>query len=381
MPAPRRRFRWGFVVLAAVLVVLLGLVWMFSHQPAKPQRAPGVPVTVVRASLADVPVSVDALGSAQAWKSDLINTQVNGMLTWVAAEGANVKAGQPLAQIDPGPYRAALTTAEGALRRDQAVLAGAEVNLARFQALAAQDSIAKQQVDDQAALVKQDQGAVELDRGQVATAQLNLRYTRIVSPIDGRVCVRLVDPGNIVNTSLTTGIVSVNQISPIAVTFTVPQGDFQHLAQVSDGFRRPLPAVALSQETGQLLGEGEVSIVDNHVDPSTATVELKARFPNDAATLWPGQFVNVRLTLQTLSRVVTIPAAAVNEGPNGSYVYLVGPGEKAVMRPVVVATTQNNLAVITQGVRAGDLVVTDGQMTLRNGMPVLYHGVAAGAGP
>ena len=381
MPAPRRRFRWGFVVLAAVLVVLLGLVWMFSHQPAKPQRAPGVPVTVVRASLADVPVSVDALGSAQAWKSDLINTQVNGMLTWVAAEGANVKAGQPLAQIDPGPYRAALTTAEGALRRDQAVLAGAEVNLARFQALAAQDSIAKQQVDDQAALVKQDQGAVELDRGQVATAQLNLRYTRIVSPIDGRVGVRLVDPGNIVNTSLTTGIVSVNQISPIAVTFTVPQGDFQHLAQVSDGFRRPLPAVALSQETGQLLGEGEVSIVDNHVDPSTATVELKARFPNDAATLWPGQFVNVRLTLQTLSRVVTIPAAAVNEGPNGSYVYLVGPGEKAVMRPVVVATTQNNLAVITQGVRAGDLVVTDGQMTLRNGMPVLYHGVAAGAGP
>jgi len=381
MPAPRRRFRWGFVVLAAVLVVLLGLVWMFSHQPAKPQRAPGVPVTVVRASLADVPVSVDALGSAQAWKSDLINTQVNGMLTWVAAEGANVKAGQPLAQIDPGPYRAALTTAEGALRRDQAVLAGAEVNLARFQALAAQDSIAKQQVDDQAALVKQDQGAVELDRGQVATAQLNLRYTRIVSPIDGRVGVRLVDPGNIVNTSLTTGIVSVNQISPIAVTFTVPQGDFQHLAQVSDGFRRPLPAVALSQETGQLLGEGEVSIVDNHVDPSTATVELKARFPNDAATLWPGQFVNVRLTLQTLSRVVTVPAAAVNEGPNGSYVYLVGPGEKAVMRPVVVATTQNNLAVITQGVRAGDLVVTDGQMTLRNGMPVLYHGVAAGAGP
>ena len=381
MPAPRRRFRWGFVVLAAVLVVLFGLVWMFSHQPAKPQRAPGVPVTVVRASLADVPVSVDALGSAQAWKSDLINTQVNGMLTWVAAEGANVKAGQPLAQIDPGPYRAALTTAEGALRRDQAVLAGAEVNLARFQALAAQDSIAKQQVDDQAALVKQDQGAVELDRGQVATAQLNLRYTRIVSPIDGRVGVRLVDPGNIVNTSLTTGIVSVNQISPIAVTFTVPQGDFQHLAQVSDGFRRPLPAVALSQETGQLLGEGEVSIVDNHVDPSTATVELKARFPNDAATLWPGQFVNVRLTLQTLSRVVTVPAAAVNEGPNGSYVYLVGPGEKAVMRPVVVATTQNNLAVITQGVRAGDLVVTDGQMTLRNGMPVLYRGVAAGAGP
>jgi multidrug efflux system membrane fusion protein len=378
--AARRRFRWGFAVLGAVLVVLLALVWVLTHQAPKQPRPPGVPVTVARAALADVSVSIGGLGAAQAWKSDLINTQVNGMLTWVAPEGTDVRAGAPLAQIDAGPYRAALAVAEGALRRDQAVLAGARVNLARFQALAAQDSIAKQQVDDQAALARQDEGTVELDRGQVAAAAINVRYCRIVSPIDGRVGVRLVDPGNIVSTAMTTGIVSVNQINPIAVTFTVPQGDFQHLAQVSDGFRQPLTTVALSQETGEALGEGVLSIADNHVDPATATVELKARFENAGRTLWPGQFVNVRLTLQTLSGVVTIPAAAVNQGPNGAYVYLVGPDDKAIMRPVVVTTTQDNLAVIQSGVKAGDLVVTDGQMTLRQGMPVVFRPPPGGRG-
>jgi multidrug efflux system membrane fusion protein len=378
--AARRRFRWGFAVLGAVLVVLVGALWIITHQPARAARPPGVPVTVVRAVRQDVPVSIGGLGSAQAWKSDLINTQVNGMLTWVAPEGTDVRAGAVLAQIDSGPYRAALTVAQGPLRRDEAVLAGARVNLNRFEALAAQDSIAKQQVDDQAAVVKQDEGTVELDRGQVAAAELNLRYCRIVSPIDGRVGVRMIDPGNVVNTSLTTGIVSVNQITPIAVTFTVPQGDFQHLAQVSDGFRTPLAAEALSQETGEALGEGVLSIVDNHVDPSTATVELKARFPNDARTLWPGQFVNVRLTLQTLTAVVTVPAAAVNQGPNGAYVYLVGPGNKAVMRPVTVATTQENVAVIQSGINAGDLVVTDGQMTLRQGAPVTFRPPPGGRG-
>jgi membrane fusion protein, multidrug efflux system len=374
--AARRRFRWGFAVLGAVLVVLVGWLWIITHQPPRQQRTPSVPVTVVRATTQDVPVAIEALGSAQAWKSDLINTQVNGMLTWVAPEGADVSAGALLARIDDGPYRAVLTEAEGTLRRDEALLAGARVDLARFQMLASQDSIARQQLDDQTALVKQDEGTVELDNGQVAAAQLNVRYCRMVAPIDGRVGVRLVDPGNIVNTSLTTGIVSVNQISPMAVTFTVPQGDFQHLAQVSDGFHLPLATEALSQESGQSLGEGVLSIADNHVDPNTATVELKARFENAGKTLWPGQFVNVRLTLQTLSNAVTVPAAAVNQGPSGAYVYLVGPGNKAVMQPVVVATTQDAVAVIQSGVKAGALVITDGQMTLRQGTPVAYRSAA-----
>jgi len=356
------------------------MLWLVTHQPPKPQHPPGVPVTVARASLQDVPVAIEGLGTVQAWKSDLINAQVNGMLTWVAEEGTDVRAGQPLAQIDATPYRAALQVAEGALRRDEAVLAGARLNLARFRQLAAEDSIAKQRVDDQAALVRQDEGAVQLDRGQVAAAEINVRYCRIVSPIDGRVGVRLVDPGNVVATSMTTGIVSVNQISPIAVTFTVPQGDFQHLAQVSDGFRRPLPTEALSQETGQPLGEGALSIADNHVDPSTATVALKARFPNDGRLLWPGQFVNVRLTLQTLPNAVTVPAAAVNQGPNGAYVYVVGPGNKAGLRPVT-ETTRGDVAVIQQGVKAGEMVITDGQLTLKPCMPVIVRAPAGrGAG-
>jgi multidrug efflux system membrane fusion protein len=378
--AARRRFRWGFAVLGVVLVALFAAIWFLTHQPPRTQRPSGVPVNVARAAVQDVPVTIGGLGAAQAWKSAVINAQVSGMLTWVAPEGSDVRAGALLAQIDPGPYRAALTVAGGALQRDEAVLAAAKLNLARFQALAAQDSIARQRVDDQAALVKQDEGVVQLDRGQVQVAMINLRYCRITAPIDGRVGVRLVDPGNIVTTAMTTGIVSVNQVTPIAVTFTVPQGDFQHLAQVSDGFRRPLTTEALSQETGASLGEGVLTATDNHVDPSTATVALKARFENAARTLWPGQFVNVRLTLQTLSNVVTIPAAAVNQGPNGAYAYIVGPDQKALMQPITVVTTQDNIAVVQSGIRAGDLVITDGQMTLKAGMPVLYRPPAGKAG-
>jgi multidrug efflux system membrane fusion protein len=292
------------------------------------------------------------------------------MLTYVAPEGTNVAAGDLLAQIEPAPFQAALLQAQGALKRDQALLAGARVDLARFQQLASQDSIAKQQVDDQAALVKQDEGTVLLDQGAVASAQFNLKNCRITSPIAGRVGVRLIDPGNIVTTSITTGIVSVDQIEPIAVTFSVPQGDFQRMSNVSDAFSRALPAEALSQETGQSLGVGDLSIADNHVDQTTGTVELKAKFPNASRSLWPGQFINVRLTLQTQPNAITIPAAAVNQGPKGSYVYVIGAGNKVSLRPVTVATTQDVTAVIQSGLSAGETVVTDGQMSLKPGLTV-----------
>jgi multidrug efflux system membrane fusion protein len=285
-----------------------------------------------------------------------------------------------LAQIDVAPFRAVLTQTKGALRRDQALLAAARVNLARFQTLAAQDSIAKQQVDDQAALVKQDEGTVMIDQGAVAAAQVNVNNCTIRSPIAGRVGVRLIDPGNIVTTSITTGIVSVNQLTPIAVTFSVPQGDFQRLSEASNGFSRPMPAEALSQETGASLGMGQLSIADNHVDQQTGTVELKAQFPNSSKTLWPGQFINVRLTLQTLPNALTIPAAAVNQGPKGPYVYVVGAGNKVSLRPVTVETTQDTTAVIQSGLKADETVVTDGQMSLKPGLTVAVH-PAAGAAP
>jgi multidrug efflux system membrane fusion protein len=379
MAAQHRRFRWGFAVLGVVAVALFA--WAIFHpKPAKARKPSPVAVTVAKVMVQDVPVSVSGLGAAQAWKSVLINTQVNGMLTYVAPEGTDVAAGDLLAQIQVAPFRAALTQAQGALKRDQALLAGARVDLARFQKLAAQDSIAKQQVDDQAALVKQDEGTVLADQGAVAAAQVNVNYCRITAPVAGRVGVRLVDPGNIVSTSDTNGIVIVNQISPIAVTFTVPQGDFQRLSDVSAGFSRPLLTEANSQETGADLGQGELSIADNRVDPTTGTVQLKARFPNATRKLWPGQFVNVRLTLQTSPHATIIPASAVNQGPKGAFVYVVGPDNKAAMRPVVVDAVQDAVVIIKSGVSPGDTVVTDGQLSLKPGSLVHVQGAGGGGG-
>jgi len=236
--------------------------------------------------------------------------------------------------------------------------------------LLAENSIARQTVEDQTATVKQDEGTVLADQGAVAAAQVNVNYCRITSPVAGRVGVRLVDPGNIVTTGLSTGIVSVNQVEPIAVLFTVPQGDFQRLAAVSGNFTRPLAVEALSQETGADLGAGELIIADNHVDQTTGTVQMKARFANTGRTLWPGQFVNIRLTLETLRNAITVPAAAVNQGPKGAFVYLVGPGDKAVNQAVNVVATEGSIAVIQGGLTPGQLVVTDGQMSLKPGSTV-----------
>ena len=391
--ALRRRFHWAFVVLG---LIALGLIaWVLLKPHPKPSAEHAVPVAVARVTTQDFPISVTALGAAQAWTSDTILAQVSGKLLSVDfVEGGAVRAGQLLAQIDPAPYRAALMQAQGTLARDEALLANARLDLKRYQLLAAQDSIAHQTADTQAALVKQDEGIVLTDKGLVAAARVNLGWTRVVSPISGRAGVRLVDPGNLVSASGSlgsapstaaatnstaapgasgstnsggSGIVVINQIDPIAVTFTVPQGDFQRLSDLSHGFQIPLVAEALSQETGASLGVGQLRIADNRVDPSTGTIELKARFANSAGRLWPGQFVNIKLTLETLRNATTLPAAAVNQGPNGAFVYVVAPTHKVIMQPVAVAWTQGDTAVIKSGVTPGEVVVTDGQMILKPG--------------
>ncbi|HUO12806.1 MAG TPA: efflux RND transporter periplasmic adaptor subunit [Caulobacteraceae bacterium] len=376
MTPPARRFRWGFVALGVLLVGLIA--WLaLGNKPAKPKATPPVAVTLARATAQDVPLYVTALGAAQAWQGVLINPQINGRLTYVAKEGDDVRVGSLLVEIDCGPYQAALTQAQGALRRDQAALAGARVDLARYQTLTAQNSIARQTMEDEEATVKQDEGVVLADQGSVRAAQVNVAYCRIPSPVNGRVGVRLVDPGNIVSTTLTTGIISVNQIQPIAVTFTIPQGQFQHLSDLSAGFTRPLATEALSQDTGEDLGAGELIVADNHVDQTTGSVTMKARFENPERQLWPGEFVNVRVTLQTLPHATTIPSAAVNQGPNGPYAYVVVPGNKVAARPVVVAANQGGIAVIQSGVQVGDMVVTDGQMSLRPGSVIAAAGAPA----
>jgi multidrug efflux system membrane fusion protein len=385
MAAAPRRFRWGFLVVGAILVGMIAWLVYGNKKPARTNPPQTVAVTTTKAAMRDFPVVVTALGAAQAWQGVTIRAQVNGRLLNVPVkEGAEVKKGQLLAEIDPAPYKATLMVAEGALRRDEAALEQARIDLQRYQTLLAQNSIAKQQADTQAALVKQLEGTVMVDKGQVAAAQVNVNYTRILSPVDGRVGVRLVDAGNVVSTQDTGGIIIVNEVSPIAVTFTVPQGDFQRLAALSNGFSKPLTTTALSQETGAQLGTGELVVADNRVDPNTGTVQMKAKFLNADRKLWPGQFVNVRMTVQTLQHAVTVPAAAVNQGPNGPFVFVVnheGADDRARMQPVKVVTTQDFTAVIQEGVKPGDMVVTDGQLSLRPGSKVRMRAANAAGGP
>ncbi len=379
-----RRLRWVSIALGAVAIVLFA--WLvFDRKPVAKAGPQPVSVSVAMVTVQDVPLSITALGAAQAWTSDTILAQVSGILRSVDfVEGSSVTAGQLLAQVDAAPYQAVLAQAQGTLQRDQALLAGARVDLARYATLVKQDSIANQTYSDQGALVKQDEGIVMLDQGVVATAQVNLNWCRITSPIDGRAGVRLLDPGNYVATGATTsrtsgttgsttspvGIVVINQIEPIAVIFSVPQGDYQRLSEVSNGFHKPLTTEALSQDTGASLGTGQLSIADNRVDPTTGSVKMKARFDNTEDLLLPGQFVNVRLTLQTLPNATTIPTAAVNLGPNGPFAFVVRINQTVSMQPIKVGATEGTTAVIISGLTAGQTVVTDGQMTLTAGSTV-----------
>jgi len=384
----RARRYWILAGLGALAVLLVAGVLVLRH-PAKPPPPPSVPVNVAKAAAADIPISITALGAAQAWTNVTVLAQVSGKLLSVNfTEGTDVKKGQLLAQIDPAPYLAVLTQTQGTLKRDEALLANARLDLERYVALDTANAISKQILDTQRALVQQDEGTVKTDEGLVAAAQVNVGWCSIVSPVDGRVGVRLVDPGNLVNaggsvsntpataapTNVSSstgnsgsGIVTINQIEPIAVTFTVPEGDFQQLQDVSHGFQQTLAVKAFSQESGALLDSGQLSIADNHIDPATGTIELKARFPNAERHLWPGQFVNVQLTLETLHQVTTIPVTAVNRGPNGSYVFVVGVDKKVSLRPINMGWTQGDTVVIKSGVKPGDVVVTDGQMILKAG--------------
>jgi multidrug efflux system membrane fusion protein len=403
---PDRRRRLALFAVLGVLAVVLAAWAIFNKPPEKKPAPHPIPVNAAKAESQDFQVTVTALGAAQASVSDLILAQVSGKLIRVNfTEGAEVKAGQVLAEVDPRPYQAALTQAEGSLKRDEATLAGAQRDLTRYQHLKDEGGVSRQVLEDEEATVGQDEGTVEVDKGAVATARLNLEFCRIVSPVSGRTGVRLVDPGNLVSasgsvssvasTASTTssasagssspsnssasngpssssgssgsGIVVVNQIQPIAVTFSVPQGDFQRLQTASNGFSNSLQVQAASQENGALLDTGVLRVVDNRVDQSTGTVELKATFANANRRLWPGQFVNVRLSLEKLASATTIPLAAVNRGPKGQYAFVIGPDHKVTMRPVALITTQGQVAVVKSGVKPGDIVVTDGQMVLNAG--------------
>jgi membrane fusion protein, multidrug efflux system len=379
MTAVSKRLPVGLVVAGAGALVLFGWV-LFRDKPSSQAFLPPVtPITVAKVERRDVRLSINALAQAQGWQAVVVRPQVNGTLLRVPVrEGSDVDKGELIAEIDPAPFRAVLMQAQGALVRDQAQLELARLKLTRYRQLADQDSIANLDVESQAALVGQMEGAVMLDQGALAAAQVNLNYTRILAPVAGRVGVRLVDAGNVVSTTDTAGIVTINQITPIAVTFTVPQGEFLRLTQVSDGFRKPLVTEAFAQESGELLDTGELVVVDNRVDPATATVQLKARFTNAQRHLWPGQLLNVKLTLQTVRNVLALPTVAVNQGPKGSFAYVIE-DDKAILRPLEVELGQDEITVVRSGVEPGDTVVVEGQGSLRPGAKVRVRPAPASA--
>ena len=383
----KTRFR-VFGALALVVVALV--LWFFLRPKTDKKPAPvAISVTAQKATQQDLNMTLTALGAAQAWASDTILAQVSGKLIKVNfTEGSEVHAGQVLAVVDPAPYRAALQVQEGTLHKDEATLAKDTRDLTRYTTLLTANAIARQTKEDQEGLVAQDRAVVETDKGNVATARINLSWTNIVSPISGRAGVRLVDVGNLVSSSGSTssvqstasatssasattssgsGIVIINQLHPIAVTFTVSEGAFEQLNQQTHGFKTPLQVQATSQETNKPLDTGTLTIADNKVDPATGSVELKANFSNTGNTLWPGQFVNVKLGTQTLPHVTVIPSTAISRGPNGKYVFVIGSDNKAIMRPVVVEGTEGTLSAIKSGINPGDMVVLDGQMSLKAG--------------
>jgi membrane fusion protein, multidrug efflux system len=368
------RLPWGMMLLGSIAAALCAWLAIGRHDAARAPAVKTVAVAAAPVTVVDVPISIQAIGAAQPWQEVVIRPQVNGLLQRVAVrEGSAVKAGALLAQLNPAPYLALLTQAQGALRRDQAQLELARLDLQRDVSLAAQDSIAAEQVDAQRALLKELEGTVLLDQGAVRAARVNLDYCRITAPVAGRVGLRLIDAGNLVTTTATNGIITIDQLRPIAVTFAVSQADFHRLSEASRGFSRPLTTRAFSQDTGAMLGDGLLTVTDNHVDPTTGTVEMKSRFANPDERLWPGQFVNVRVTLGVRRDAVTIPQSAVNYGPRSTFAYVIGADNRVSARPITVDFVQGATAVIAAGLRPGQSVVTDGQMSLKPGSRVIVR--------
>jgi multidrug efflux system membrane fusion protein len=377
--APRNRWRRGLAILVVLAVVIGALAYVFFGMHAQQPRIGGraarfaatgpVPVLVAAAATQDVPVYLNAVGTTKALNTVTVRSQVDGKLTAVNfVEGQDVKKGDILAQIDPTTFKAVYDQALAKKAQDEALLANAQRDLARYEQLAATNAINRQQADTQRALVAQDTAQLQSDQAAIESAQATLGYADIRAPIDGRTGIRQVDAGNIVHSSDSGGIVTLTQIKPIAVTFNIPQQDIQ---TVNDAFAKgPLDADALRSDNNKVIEHGKLTVVDNQIDSTTGTVKLKAEFPNNAIDLWPGQFVNVRLLVDTLKGVTVIPTGAVQRGPNGTFVYVVGDNNKAAMRPIKIKRQDENTTVVASGVKPAEKVVTTGFVRLTDGAQV-----------
>ena len=390
----RRKSVIGSVLALVALLALGWLAWYLTHPnlpagggPARtagqggPGGPPAVTVGVATAERADIPVELEALGTVTAAATATVRPQVSGVMQKVLfTEGQMVNAGQVLAIIDPRQFEIAVMQATGQRQRDEAQLENARVTLQRYRTLLEQDSIARQDLDTQAALVKQLEGTVVIDRAAEATARLNLSYTRIVAPISGRVGLRVVDIGNVVGPTDANGIAILTQLSPIDVVFAMPQDQVPELrARLNDN--AALPVTVLDRDRTKVLGTGSFLALDNQVDTQTGTVRAKARFANANSALFPSQFVNVRLLMRTIRGAVVVPISALRHGSNGDFVFVLNAAEKTVaLRPVKRGQATADKVEITSGLAAGEQVITEGADRLKDGARVILPGDKPGFG-
>lgn len=377
MPASSERRSRRFWVVAGLIVLLVaGLVWWHPWSATKSATAGRsalslVPtVRVAKARTGDVPVTFDALGTVTPLANVTVRTQISGQLMALGfREGQMVAKGDFLAQIDPRPYQVALEQDQGQLARDQALLRQAQTDLARYRVLARQDSIARQQVDDQESLVQQYLGTVKSDQGLVDSARLNLVYCHITAPVAGRVGLRQVDQGNYVQTSDTNGIVVITQLQPITVIFTLPEDDLPAiLTAMQDG--TPLDVAASDRSNTAVLAHGKLAALDNQVDTTTGTVKLRAEFANTDLALFPNQFVNAKLTVRVLRDALVIPSSAILTGAPGTFVYKVGADNTVSVQTVTPGPALGEVTSVTAGLSLGDVVVIDGTDRLKDGAKV-----------
>ena len=356
-----------FIGAAGVLIagwLLYDHVARIAGDPAESARVLPVPVTAGRVTAHDVAISLVGIGTVQAYNTVTIRTRVDGELMNVAfREGQDVHKGDVLAQIDPRPFQAALDNAIATLARDQANLTNARHDLERYQSTAAKGYSSRQQLDTQAAAVDASAATVQADRAAIENARVQLGYCTIVSPLDGVTGIRLVDQGNIVHAADAVGLVVVTQLQPISAIFTLPQDQMPQV--VAARAAGPVVVTALGSDAAAELDQGTLELIDNQIDPTTGSIRLKAKFPNADRKLWPGQFVNVRVRIGVVHDGLTVSSRAVQRGPKGFFVFVVGPDSKVELRPVEIGQEDRGTTLVTKGLRADETVVLDGQLRLR----------------